>query len=71
VVVAEGQIDVKARDDGTVTLTGTVASEEQKQLVETVAANSPAVRDLRSRLVVREPGQSPPDTPREPDASEQ
>jgi hypothetical protein len=61
--VAEGQIDIEARDDGTVTLSGTVPSAEQKQLVETVAANSPAVRALRSQLVVREPGQLPPETP--------
>src|SRR5690606_742805 len=61
--VGDEQIDVKARDDGTVTLAGAVASEAQKKLVETVASNSPAVRELRSELVVREPGQPPPETP--------
>src|SRR5690606_18854861 len=61
--IEAGQIDVNARDDGTVTLRGTVPSEAQKKLVETVASNSPAVRELRSRLVVREPGQPPPETP--------
>ena len=61
--VEDGQIDVKATDDGTVTLAGSVASEAQKQLVETVASNSPAVRELRSEIVVREPGQLPPETP--------
>jgi|SRR5690606_33629370 len=61
--IEEGQIRVRARDDGTVTLSGAVPSEAQKQLVETVASNTPAVRELRSRLVVREPGRPPPETP--------
>lgn len=47
-------LDIKVRaDDGVVTLSGEVASEEQRTRAETIARTSDGVADVKNRIIVR------------------
>jgi len=50
--LATGNLDVKAKADGTVTLTGSVPSEEQKQRIEQAALAVEGVRAVQNALTL-------------------